>query len=210
MHPTRYTNDLETFATRRDMLNRILLLIGLKLAENGKLESERAASTLSEAVNRANSMRATLESMKVHPCVTKYCRRELFVDKNYFHSVLEATKGVAERLRELSGSTADGSRLASETLGTVNRHLPLLAINAFQTDSDRSEQDGLCLIARGLFRMFRNPTAHDPKLRRQLSESEAILAFQLASIIHHHLDRAQDTRRFVAGSTGVAHPSPVK
>jgi uncharacterized protein (TIGR02391 family) len=40
----------------------------------------------------------------------KYCRVELMQD-NYFHSVFEAVKGLAQRIRDLSGVQLDGAAL---------------------------------------------------------------------------------------------------
>ena len=65
------------------------------------------------ARSRAGRLKAALESRAVHTEVLNYCRAEL-LDENYFHAILEATKGVAERIRLLSGLTTDGAELVSK------------------------------------------------------------------------------------------------
>jgi len=42
--------------------------------------------------------------------VFEYCIAELLAE-NYFHSVFEATKSIAERIRELTGIEIDGATL---------------------------------------------------------------------------------------------------
>jgi uncharacterized protein (TIGR02391 family) len=40
----------------------------------------------------------------------------------------------------------------------------LLAIDPLKTDSERSEQRGFANLVKGMFGMFRNTTAHAPKI----------------------------------------------
>ena len=46
----------------------------------------------------------------MHPEVVKYCSAELMQD-NYFHAVFEAAKGLAQRIRDMTGIQADGANL---------------------------------------------------------------------------------------------------
>jgi hypothetical protein len=75
-----------------------------------------AAQTLTEAEATACALRKVLIERKVHADVLKFCRAELLVD-NYFHAVFEATKSVAEKLRQKTGLGSDGSQLVDEALG---------------------------------------------------------------------------------------------
>jgi uncharacterized protein (TIGR02391 family) len=83
---------------------------------------------------------------KAHAEIFKYCQAELLND-NYFHAVLEAIKGVAERIRSLSGLGTDGAELVN-TIFSVKA--PILAINNLQTDTEISEQKGFGNILVGL------------------------------------------------------------
>jgi hypothetical protein len=56
----------------------------------------------------ASALRKALVERKVHADVLKFCRAELLVD-NYFHAVFEATKSVAEKLRQKTGLGSDGA-----------------------------------------------------------------------------------------------------
>jgi uncharacterized protein (TIGR02391 family) len=70
--------------------------------------------------------------------VLNYCRAEL-LDENYFHAVFEATKGVAERIRLLSGLNGDGADLVNKAFAGQQ---PVLALGPLTTESEKSEQKG--------------------------------------------------------------------
>jgi uncharacterized protein (TIGR02391 family) len=142
--------------------------------------------TLSEAQRRADELRQELELRKVHADVLRFCREELLAD-NYFHAVLEATKSVADKLRSKTGLTDDGGILVDRTLAG---DLPLLAINALATDSEKSEQKGFVNLVKGIFGMFRNPTAHAPKITWAVNKEDAEEVFTLLSFVHKRIDAA--------------------
>lgn len=99
MDPVRYTVFRETFDSRRHELNQVLIFSGYFLGDDGKLRHKQAAHTLDEAEERADKLRCELRRRGVHADVLTYCRGEL-VHNNYFHAVLEATKSVAEKIRQ--------------------------------------------------------------------------------------------------------------
>ncbi len=125
----------------------------------------------------------------IHSEVLRFCRAEL-VDENYFHAVFEATKSIAERIRELSGLSGDGSVLIEQAF---NLKHPLLAINGLSTEVEESEQTGYQNLLKGIFGMFRNTTAHAPKIKWKVTEEEAIELLTLVSFAHRKLDRAVRT-----------------
>jgi uncharacterized protein (TIGR02391 family) len=90
--------------------------------------------------------------------VLRFCREELVSD-NYFHAILEAAKSVADKLRDRTGFTDDGVALVDRAL---TGEAPILAINALETESEKSEQRGFANLIKGAFGMFRNTTAHVP------------------------------------------------
>ena len=131
-------------------------------------------------------MREDLELRSVHPDVLKFCREELLAE-NYFHAVLEATKSVADKLRGRTGLTDDGATLVDRSLAGV---LPLLVINPFLTETDKSEQRGFANLVKGLFGMFRNSTAHIPKISWAVNKEDAEEVFTLLSLVHKRIDTA--------------------
>ena len=79
---------------------------------------------------------------------------------NYFHAVFEASKGLAQRIRDKSGVDGDGAGLVDSVFSGVG---PVLAFNALQTETERSEQKGFATLLKGCFAAVRNPLAHDQK-----------------------------------------------
>jgi uncharacterized protein (TIGR02391 family) len=118
--------------------------------------------------------------------VLKYSRAELLQD-NYFHAVLEAIKGIADRIQTMSGVAGDGADLVTQALSTK---APVLALNTLKSETEISEQKGITNIIVGLFGAIRNPTAHAPKISWAMQEQDAIDILALVSFVHRKLDGA--------------------
>ncbi len=121
----------------------------------------------------------------------RYCTVEL-LQKNNFHALLEAAKSIPDRIRSMTGLTSDGTELVKATL--TNASGPLLAINAGRTATDRSEQSGFANLVIGVLGLCRNPTAHDPKISRAVSDEELVEALTAMSMVHRRLDDASVNR----------------
>lgn len=188
INPVSYARDKEKFAWRRSELNVVLSFSGYSIREDGKVTRTPIATTLTgaRARARAGALKASLEDRNAHPEIIKYCRAEL-VAENYFHAVLEAIKGVAARIREISGLNTDGAELVNTAFSTKN---PLIALNSLTTETEISEQKGFTNILVGLFGAVRNPTAHAPKVTWPMSEHDALDILSLVSLVHRKLDAA--------------------
>lgn len=184
--PARYAGQRELFQLRRRAVNVLLAFYGLEYTEEGKFRRCAAASTLSEAEQRADRLRAALRERHVEPEVLAFCKAELLTD-NYFHAVLEATKSVAETIRERTGLRSDGAQLVQEALGGG---APKLRINAFRSQTEAGEQRGFANLLTGFFGTFRNPTAHAARVVWPMPEEDALDLLSLASYIHRRLKRA--------------------
>lgn len=187
LKPERYAKCPERFEAMRANVNRVLAFSGLAVNASGKIHAVDRAETLSEAQRRADELRADLTTRGVHPDVLRFCRAELVAD-NYFHAVLEATKSIADKLRVKSGLSEDGARLVDAALCGA---APRLAINDLITEGQRSEQSGFANLVKGVFGMFRNPTAHEARLLWAMSKLDAEDLLSIASLIHRRLDDAQ-------------------
>lgn len=187
MKPERFMRSQERFERMRTHLNYALAFAGLAVDESGTLKTVEQAHTLSDAQRRAQELRADLTSRGVHPDVLRFCRGELLAD-DYFHAVLEAVKSVMDKLRSKTGLTDDGNTLIDRAL---SGDPPMLAINSLKTESERSEQKGFSNLVRGTFGMFRNITAHAPRIHWPMSKDDAEDLLSLVSLIHRRLDAAQ-------------------
>ena len=189
MDPVLFVDDRSRFSYLQDRLNLVLVHAGLRVNDKGQVARFKAgaAATLDEAAVLIGRIRTELRRPNTHPEVERYCTEELLA-KNNFHAVLEAAKSVPDRLRAMTGVDGDGAEVVRTTLLPADR--PLVAINAGITKSDRSEQAGLANVALGLVGLYRNPTAHDPKIRRTVSDDELLEALTTMSMVHRRLDQA--------------------
>ncbi len=194
MEPVRFLGARERFEERRDALNQAISFLGYSLGEDGKLIKGNTAKTLPESEMRANRLRGELQRRQVHANVLQVCQARL-LQKDYFYAVLEATKSIAEKIRQKSGLFSDGGTLVDEAFGIPKNGYPLLAFNSLQTESEKSEHKGLANLIKGLFGAFRNPTAHQPEHTWPVSENDALDLLTMASLIHRRLDAAVPTSR---------------
>ncbi len=185
MQPSRYVGREDLFHSRLHELNQRLSFIGWEISERGTLMKVQSATTLSEAQQRASRFKVRLQNRNVHPKLIEYCNEEL-LKENYFHSVFEGVKSIADRIRQRTGVYADGNSLIETVFSTSN---PLIRINLLQNETDRSEHLGLSNTIKGLFGLIRNPTAHTPKIKFPIDEEDALDIMTVISYVHKRLDR---------------------
>lgn len=181
--PARYVGRTDEHNSIRTQLNTILAFSGIEFEADGQFRSVSKASTLDEAEKRAKTLRSKFQGRAIHSEVLKYCRAELVQD-NYFHAVFEATKGLAQRIRELSGTDGDGAALVDRVF-SIDR--PVLAFSALQTETEKSEHKGFAMLLKGCFGAIRNPLAHGPKLLWK-GEEDAADYLSMISLLHRRLD----------------------
>ncbi|MGL6196272.1 MAG: TIGR02391 family protein [Thermoguttaceae bacterium] len=191
MQPARYVDNPALFNARRQSLNRQLSFAGYELLETGKFTEVEAATTISDARQRAELLKNTLQTRGTHHSIFHYCKEEL-LKENYFHAIFEAVKGLFHRIRELSGVSKDGTSLIEEVFRQKN---PILIINNFQTDSEKNEHNGFRSMLIGLVGVIRNPSAHELKIYWELPEQDALDLFGLLSYCNRRLDKAQKIRQ---------------
>ncbi len=184
LDPVNYARDKDKFEWRRNELNVVLSFSGFSVREDGNVIHANKETTLKGARARAGALRSKLDDRGSHPEIFKYCQAEL-LEENYFHAVLEAIKGIADRIRDLSGLTSDGAELVNKAFSVK---APILAINYLSTETEQSEQKGFCNILVGIFGAVRNPTAHAPKISWPMTEQDALDIFAMVSFVHRKLD----------------------
>ena len=105
---------------------------------------------------------------------------------NYFHAVFEATKGLAQRIRDMTGVELDGSALIDRVFAVDH---PLLALNTLGTESEKSEHKGFAMLLKGTMMAVRNPRAHEPRILWN-EEDDVVDLLTLLSLLHRRLDSA--------------------
>lgn len=185
LNPFRFTGRTEVYDDLRHRLNEILSFMGLSIGDDGRLRPVQQARTLSEAAERAGRLRKALNDRRVHADVMKFCREELLQD-NYFHALFEATKSIADKIRDKTGLATDGAELVDVVFSVKN---PVLAINTLRSETEQSEQKGFANLLKGVFGTFRNVTAHAPKIKWPIEEQDALDLLTMVSYLHRRLDR---------------------
>lgn len=186
MPPARYTSKPDQFAWLQDGLNVALAFAGYGVNAKGQVIRTTREATIEGARSRATRLQSALANRGTHSEIFKYCRAEL-LQENYFHAVLEAVKGVAERMRQMSGLVTDGAELVNTALSTK---APLLALNSLTSETEISEQKGVANLLVGVFGAIRNPTAHAPKVVWAMPEQDALDVLAILSYVHRKLDAA--------------------
>lgn len=183
LEPSRYVNRQEVFEEARQAINAHLAFAGLEYRKDGKFYIIEVATTIDEAHKRLNTINAKFKGRRIHPEVNKYCKMELLQD-NYFHAVFEAAKGLAERIREMSGVKLDGAALVDKVFAI---DCPILALNSLRSETEKSEHKGFAQLLKGCFGAVRNPLAHEPKILWK-GEDDAADYLSLISLLHRKLD----------------------
>ena len=186
LSPISYTLEekREKHSWRFEEINKVLLLLGMEVGTDGKLKQAVKASTLDEVDRRVNNLKRKLYERAIHAEVTKYCVKD-YLRKDYFDAVFEAAKGLAERVRQITGLTTDGGKLFQEAFSTKD---PFLFFNSLKSDSEISEFIGLKELLEAIYHLVRNPAAHTPKVNWKVDENKALDVLTLISFAHKYLD----------------------
>lgn len=185
LNPVYHTKRQELYSQLVVDVNRALMLYGCEIDTMGRIVSTIKAQSLNEVERRTDEFRLELRKRAIHDRVMYYCREDLL--RNDFRSaVMEAAKGLADRIREETGSGLDGAKLFDETL---KKNEPLLYLNDLRDDSKINEQNGLKELLCSIFHLVRNPMAHTPKVKWDMQRNEALDMFVLISLAHKYLDQ---------------------
>lgn len=190
--PSRFVNQPNRYNKMLVDVNQQLAFVGYELKRDGQYRETAVAKTIDDIQIKVENLKTELENRKSHQEIFKYCTTEL-LQNNYFHSVLEANKGLFQRIRDISGVTTDGISLIEQVFSSN----PILIINNFQTASEKNEHIGFCNLLKGLCSMFRNPTAHEPKVEWEIGEQDALEILGVISYCHRRLDKAQKIRLII-------------
>lgn len=108
LNPAAYTSadSRQKYRYLFEETNKVLLFAGLSIDQSGRLVAVSQAETLSEVDQRVNQLKKALYDRAIHSEVQKYCVED-YLRADYYDAVFEASKGLAERVRQISGLTTD-------------------------------------------------------------------------------------------------------
>ncbi len=184
LEPAQGLNDPERYKWMMLELNRVLMLLGIEIRDDGRFYPVSQAQSLNEVLRRTKDLRNKLNGYGAHPEVLRCCRDELLV-QDYFHAVQEAAKSLCDRVRMMSGLSSDGTELFQTAFSVKN---PYIAYNSLQTSSEQNQQNGLKEMLCGVIHMIRNVTAHELRIRWDINEKDAVDILTQISYLHKLLD----------------------
>lgn len=186
LNPVAFTvqSNREKYLHLLEETNKVLLLAGLSVSKEGKVVDVEQATTLDEVDRRMNHLKRELYNRAIHNEVQKYCIKD-YLRKDYYDAVFEAAKGLAERVRQITGLSSDGGELFQKAFAKGD---PYLFFNSMQTDSEKSEFTGVKELLEAIFHLVRNPAAHTPKINWMIEETKALDILTLISFAHKYLD----------------------
>lgn len=164
--------------------NKVLCLLGLEINNSGKIVFVKKANNLEEVDERVNHLQKKLYERSIHSEVYKYCIKD-YLRKDFFDAVFEASKGLAQRVRDISGLGTDGSELFNEAFSSKD---PIIFFNKLSNSSEKNEHNGLRELLNSIFHLVRNPEAHTPKINWHIDETKALDILTLISFAHKYLD----------------------
>ena len=184
MEPAQGLNNPERYGRMRYELNKVLMLVGIEIRDDGQFYPVSKAQSLGEVQRRTKELRDKLTGYGAHYAVLRCCRDELLA-QDYFHAVQEASKSLCDRVRTMSGLSLDGTELFQTAFSIKN---PYIAYNSLRTSSEQNQQNGLKEMLCGVTHMIRNVTAHELRIHWDVNEEDAIGILTQISYLHKLLD----------------------
>jgi len=138
-----------------------------------------------EDMDAADRARRAFSSLELHPEIARAVTK-LFEDGHYANAVEDACKVLDLLVRMRSGrSDLGGTELMQAVFSPKN---PVLKFSDLQTESEKSEQQGLMFLYAGAILAFRNPRAHG---LIQDNAENALDYIAFLSLLAKMLDRAK-------------------
>lgn len=123
--------------------------------------------------------------------------RSLFINKEYCDAVFEATKALNNFVKKATGLQESERKLMQQAIGGKN---PLIKFSALdpkspEYKSQENLQEGMRLIAEGVFAAFRHPKGHEPKNKVQINPYEALDQLVIISYLMNQIELAIKTQK---------------
>ena len=189
--PKRYDDEL-SFEKDRSAINEKLAYDGLQIDAQGVIVPCKAATTVTEAKERSQNIKAKIKGMTIHHEIIRYCDEE-WLHQDYFHAIEEIAKSVFDRLRKTSESNKDGAELIDECFALGKDNRPRFAFNKLETMSELSEHKGFANLCKGFYGLYRNPKAHSVRVDETTDLEDMSEVLIVATIIHNKLDNTFKT-----------------
>lgn len=190
LDPSRFA-DSKRYDDILNDINSVLLFMGCEINKSGKVKIVKKATTIDEVQERINALENEAKKRNVHLEVLKYCKRE-YLDKDYFHSQFEASKGLFQRIRDLTNQNVDGTKLINGVFSTDEPMLILPNLKLTER-TDKDEFLGYKHLFEYVVNAVRNPEGHTPRILASEELGECLDNFVIISRCHRFLDNCSTT-----------------
>lgn len=181
--PQSYVGQRDTFDGILASVNEVLDFYGLRMEDDGRLVKTGASTTTVRKTKNGDEI--AFDSRSFHPKVVDHGRRR-FAEGNYFHAVFECCKAFDAAVRDNSQIRKSGDALMGEALSLDGP----IKLNTQLTQSEQDEQRGIMFLCKGLMSAVRNPQAHEPELKWQMTQQDALDVLALVSFLFRKLEDA--------------------
>lgn len=190
LDPSRFA-DSKRYDDVLNDINSVLLFMGCEINKSGKVKIVKKATTIDEVQERINALENEAKKRNVHLEVLKYCKRE-YLDKDYFHAQFEASKGLFQRIRDLTNQNVDGTKLINGVFSTDEPMLILPNLKLTER-TDKDEFLGYKHLFEYVVNAVRNPEGHTPRILASEELGECLDNFVIISRCHRFLDNCSTT-----------------
>ena len=190
LDPSRFA-DSKRYDDVLNDINSVLLFMGCEINKSGKVKIVKKATTIDEVQERINALENETKKRNVHLEVLKYCKRE-YLDKDYFHAQFEASKGLFQRIRDLTNQNVDGTKLINGVFSTDEPMLILPNLKLTER-TDKDEFLGYKHLFEYVVNAVRNPEGHTPRILASEELGECLDNFVIISRCHRFLDNCSTT-----------------
>lgn len=190
LDPSRFA-DSKRYDDVLNDINSVLLFMGCEINKSGKVKIVKKATTIDEVQERINALENEAKKRNVHLEVLKYCKRE-YLDKDYFHAQFEASKGLFQRIRDLTNQNVNGTKLINGVFSTDEPMLILPNLKLTER-TDKDEFLGYKHLFEYVVNAVRNPEGHTPRILASEELGECLDNFVIISRCHRFLDNCSTT-----------------
>lgn len=166
-------------------INKCISFYGLELNAEGKIYKTKHSTTMSEANERYDLLKSKLLERNIHPLIMKFCTKDIVVE-DYFSIIIEASKSIYERIRQMTGIELDGNKLI---FACFDKDYPIVVCNSLKTETEQNIYNGLRSILISIGQIGRNPRSHTPKIYSYDNLENCLDILNIISFAHKMLDQ---------------------
>lgn len=183
--PAQGLDNPERYVWMMSETNKVLMLVGIEICDDGQFHRVFKAQGLSEVKRRTEKLWEKLMKSNAHNRVLLCCTDELLTE-DYFHAVHEAAKSLCDHVREMTNLSSDGSELFNTAFSNKD---PYLLFGNVTKESGKNMQNGLKESLNGVIHMIRNVTAHELRIHWDVNERDAVDVLLQISYLHRLIDK---------------------